>query len=130
MSIFVKKRNGKLEEFNAEKINKVIEWACDGILDVHPSDVAMNANLSVHNKISTSSIQDVMVQSAANLITENTPNYQYVAARLRIYALRKDVWGGSEAPRLYDHLRKNKKIYDDCILEKYSESEIHKINKA
>lgn len=129
MSIFVKKRNGKLEEFNAEKINKVIEWACDGILDVHPSDVAMNANLSVHNKISTSSIQDVMVQSAANLITENTPNYQYVAARLRIYALRKDVWGGSEAPRLYDHLRKNKKIYDDCILEKYSESEIHKINK-
>lgn len=129
MTTVVKKRNGKLEEFNAEKINKVIEWACEGISDVHPSDVAMNAKLSVYNKISTSSIQDVIVQSAANLITEDAPNYQYVAARLRIYALRKDVWGGSEAPRLYDHLRKNKKIYDDCILEKYSESEIHKINK-
>ena len=129
MSIFVKKRNGKLEEFNAEKINKVVEWACVGIQDVNPSDVAMGAKLSIHNKILTSSIQDVLVQAASNLTTENAPNYQYVAARLKIYALRKDVWGESEPPRLYDHLRKNKKIYDDCVLELYSESEIHKINK-
>ena len=129
MGILVKKRSGKLEEFNAEKINKVVEWACTGILDVSPSDVAMNAHLSIHNKISTASIQDVLVQSASNLVSEGSPNYQYVAARLRIYALRKEVWGESDPPRLYDHLRKNKKIYDDCILAKYSESEIHKINK-
>ena len=59
MSIFVKKRNGKLEEFNAEKINKVIEWACDGLLEVSQSDVAMNAKLSINNKITTSAIQEI-----------------------------------------------------------------------
>lgn len=129
MSIFVKKRNGKLEEFNAEKINKVIEWACEGLSDVSPSDVAMNAQLSITNKIKTSEIQNILVQSAENMISEDNPNYQYVASRLRIYALRKDVWGESEAPRLLDHLKNNKKHYDEELLNSYSESEIHKINK-
>lgn len=129
MSILVKKRDGKLEEFDAEKINKVIEWACEGLTDVSPSDVAMNAHLSIHNKISTASIQEVLAQSAENLVSASNPNYQYVSARLKTYALRKEVWGESDPPRLYDHIRKNKKIYDDSLLEMYSESEIHKINK-
>ena len=129
MTIFVKKRNGKLEAFDAEKINKVIEWACGDLSDVSISDIAMNAHLSIFNKITTSSIQDILAQSAENLVSETNPNYQYVAARLKLYALRKSVWGESDPPRLYDHLRKNKKIYDDCLLELYSESEIHKINK-
>lgn len=129
MSIQVKKRNGRLEQFDAEKINKVIEWACDKIEGVNASDVAMNAKISISNKIKTSDIQEVMIRSAYDLITLEHPNYQFVAARLRTYALRKEVWGGSEAPRLYDFLRKNKKLYDPSILESYSESEIHKINK-
>ena len=129
MDLLVRKRNGETEEFQAEKVNKVLEWACDGLTDVSPSDVAMNAKLSIHNKISTSDIHEVMIQSAYNLISEESPNYQFVAARLRIYALRKEVWGGSQPPRLYDHLKKNKKVYDDSILESYSESEIHKIDK-
>jgi ribonucleoside-diphosphate reductase alpha chain len=129
MDLLVRKRNGETEEFQAEKVNKVLEWACDGLTDVSPSDVAMNAKLSIHNKISTSEIHEVMIQSAYNLISEESPNYQFVAARLRIYAIRKEVWGSSEPPRLYDHIRKNKKLYDDVILESYSESEIHKIDK-
>ena len=125
----VRKRNGKLEEFDAEKINKVLAWACDGLDNVNPSDIAMYSRMTIENKIKTSGIHETMIQSAVNLITEDSPNYQYVAARLRIYALRKEVWGESEPPRLYDHLRKNKKQYDEVILESYSESEIHKINK-
>ncbi len=125
----IRKRNGKLEDFDAEKINKVIAWACQEISDVSDSDVAMNSNLSIINKMETSDIQEVIIQSAANLITEEHPNYQYVAARLQTYGLRKQVWGESEPPRLYDHIRKNKKNYDPVILESYSESEIHKINK-
>lgn len=127
--ILVRKRNGDTEGFNAEKVNKVLEWACDGLTEVSPSDIAMNAKLSIYNKISTSEIHEVMIQSAYNLISEESPNYQFVASRLRIYALRKEVWGGSEPPRLYDHIRKNKKIYDDVLLESYSESTIHKIDK-
>jgi ribonucleoside-diphosphate reductase alpha chain len=127
--LLVKKRNGKFEEFNAEKVNKVLEWACEGVSDVNPSDVAMNAKLSISNKIKTKDIQEVLIQSAYNLITEETPNYQFVAARLRLYALRKEVWGGNLPPRLLDHLKKNKRVYDDVLLESYSESEIHKIDK-
>jgi ribonucleoside-diphosphate reductase alpha chain len=127
--LLVKKRNGKMEEFDAEKVNKVLEWACEGVSDVSPSDVAMNAKLSISNKIKTKDIQEVLIQSAYNLISEDTPNYQFVAARLRLYALRKEVWGGNLPPRLLDHLKKNKKVYDDVLLESYSESEIHKIDK-
>ena len=129
MDLLVRKRNGETEEFQAEKVNKVLEWACEGLDGVNPSDVAMNAKLSIHNKIKTSDIHEVMIQSAYNLISEEASNYQFVAARLRIYALRKEVWGTSEPPRLYDHIRKNKAVYDDSILESYSESEIHKIDK-
>jgi ribonucleoside-diphosphate reductase alpha chain len=127
--LLVKKRNGKFEEFDAEKVNKVLEWACEGVSDVNPSDVAMNAKLSISNKIKTKDIQEVLIQSAYNLISEDAPNYQFVAARLRLYALRKEVWGGNLPPRLLDHLKKNKKVYDDVLLESYSESEIHKIDK-
>jgi len=129
MTLQVKKRNGKLANFDAEKINKVLAWACEGIDGVSASDIAMNAHLSITNKIQTSEIQEILIQSAANLISEENHNYQYVAARLQIYALRKHVWGESEPPRLYDHLKRNKKNYDGAILESYSESELHKINK-
>ena len=125
----VRKRDGSTENFDAEKINKVLEWACENIDGVSPSDVAMNAKLSITNKIRTKDIHEVLIQSAYNLISEDTPNYQFVAARLRIYALRKEVWGGSLPPRLLDHIKRNKKIYDDTLLELYSESEIHKIDK-
>jgi ribonucleoside-diphosphate reductase alpha chain len=127
--LLVRKRNGKTENFDPEKVNKVLEWACEGITEVNPSDVAMNAKLSLFSKIRTKDIHEVLIQSAFNLISEETPNYQFVAARLRIYALRKEVWGGNLPPRLYDHIRRNKKIYDDVLLESYSESEIHKIDK-
>jgi len=129
VTLQIKKRNGKLEEFNAEKINKVLEWACSDLSDVSASDVAMNAKISISNKMKTSDIQEILVRSAYDLITLDNPNYQYVAGRLRTYALRKQVWGESDPPRLYDHLRKNKTIYNEDILKEYSESEIHKINK-
>lgn len=129
MTLMVKKRSGKLEEFMPEKINKVLEWACTGLDGVSPSDIAMYSKMTIINKMTTADIQRVVIQSAVNLITENAPNYQYAAARLAIYGLRKEVWGESDPPRLYDHLRKNKRNYDPIILESYDESEIHKINK-
>jgi ribonucleoside-diphosphate reductase alpha chain len=127
--IQIKKRNGEFEKFDAEKINKVIQWACEDIKDVNPSDVAMNAKFSIENKTSSSSIQEILIRSANDMISLDTPNYQYVAGRLRVYALRKEVWGTNEPPRLYDHLRKHRSLYDDSLLSSYSESEIHKIGK-
>jgi ribonucleoside-diphosphate reductase alpha chain len=126
--IFIKKRNGEQEKFNIEKIHKIINWAVTGIEDVSLSEIEINAKLNMVNNITSADIHRVLIDSAANLISLEKPNYQYVAGRLLSYQLRKDVWGGKHAPRLLDviHVGVRKKIYDPIILEKYSEDELNK----
>ena len=129
--IHVTKRNGEKEPFNIEKVHKIINWAIDGLENVSLSDIEMNAKLSITDGISTRDIHQTLIKSASDLTSIEQPNYQYVAARLLNYALRKEVWGDNESPRLYEHILScvNKNVYDPLILEKYSESEIHKIGK-
>jgi ribonucleoside-diphosphate reductase alpha chain len=78
--IYVLKRDGRKELLNYEKVNKVLEWATDGISSVSASDVAMNAKLQIYSGINTSDIHRVLIQSASDMITEDTPNYQFVAS--------------------------------------------------
>jgi len=127
----VVKRDGSHENFNIDKIHKVINWAIDGIQDVGLSEVEINAKLNLIENIPTKEIHKVLIESAANLISIEKPNYQFVASRLLSYQLRKDVWGGKIPPRLIDviHSGIKNKIYDSIILEKYSESEINKIGE-
>lgn len=127
----VRKRNGDLEGFNIEKINKIISWATQGIADVSLSEVEINAKLNIKENITTKEIHQVLIESAANLISLEKPNYQYVASRLLNYQLRKDVWGGKHAPRLLDVIQNGvkAKIYDPIILEKYTEDEINKLGE-
>ena len=128
----IKKRSGEHEKFNIEKINKVINWAIEGISGVSLSEVEINAKLNISENITTQDIHQVIIDSAANLISLEKPNYQYVASRLLNYQLRKDVWGGKHAPRLLDVIYSGirKKVYDESILEKYSEDEINKIGEV
>jgi ribonucleoside-diphosphate reductase alpha chain len=128
----IKKRSGEFEKFNIEKINKVINWATEGISGVSLSEVEINAKLNITENITTQDIHQVIIDSAANLISLEKPNYQYVASRLLNYQLRKDVWGGKHAPRLIDviHAGIKKKVYDGAIIEKYSEDEINKIGEV
>jgi len=130
--IMIKKRSGEFEKFNIEKINKVINWAIEGISGVSLSEVEINAKLNITENITTQDIHQVIIDSAANLISLEKPNYQYVASRLLNYQLRKDVWGGKHAPRLIDviHAGIKKKVYDSAIIEKYSEDEINKIGEV
>lgn len=127
----VRKRNGDLEGFNIEKINKIINWAIENIPGVSLSEVEINAKLNITENITTKEIHQVLIESAANLISLEKPNYQYVASRLLNYQLRKDVWGGRHAPRLLDIIKDGikAKIYDPIILEKYTESEINKMGE-
>jgi ribonucleoside-diphosphate reductase alpha chain len=129
--IHVKKRDGKQEKFDVEKINKVISWAVSGIDGVSLSEIEINAKLNISDNISTREIHKVLIESASNLISTQKPNYQYVAGRLLNYQLRKDVWGGRHAPRLIDviHTGIKKKIYDPVILDKFTEEEINKIGE-
>jgi ribonucleoside-diphosphate reductase alpha chain len=125
----VTKRGGGLAEFDVEKIHKVVQWATNGINGVSFSDIVMNANLSIYDKIETSDIHKLIIKSANDLISEAAPSYQYVASRLLNMALRKDVWGSGNAPRLYDFIAKRVElgIYDPFILDKWTEQEIDKI---
>jgi len=135
MNIRVKKRNGRLEDFNVEKIHQVVNWACEGINGVSFSDIEMNAELALHDKIPSTEIHDILIDSANDLISEEEPNYQYVAAKLLNFKLRKDVWGGYNPPRLYDHIKDLVRLdlYDPCIIkgmkESYTKEEINKLGE-
>ena len=129
--ILIKKRNDTLEKFDIEKINKVIKWAIDGYSNVSLTDIEINAKISMKDGISSKEIHSLLIESAANLISISSPNYQYVASRLLNYQLRKEVWNGKHAPRLIEFIQNNikNKIYDPIILEKYTPDEINKIGE-
>ena len=131
MNITVKKRDGKVEKFNIDKINKVIKWAIDGYTEVSLTDIEINAKINISQGITTKQIHSLLIESAANLISLEKPNYQFVAARLLNYQLRKDVWRGKHAPRLLEFLKEGlkNKIYDPIILDKYTEDEMNKIGE-
>lgn len=131
MDITIIKRNGKKETFDANKINKVLEWATEGIKDVNITDVIVRAKLSISDSMTSSDIHDALIASAEDLITVETPNYEKVAANLLNYKLRKVVWGGKNPPKLFDFIKNLVKqgYYDKNLLEKYSEKDINKIDE-
>jgi len=128
--IYVLKRDGRKELLNYEKVNKVLEWATDGISSVSASDVAMNAKLQIYNGINTSDIHRVLIQSAADMITEESPNYQFVASKLLNYLLRKEVFNTyTNFPRLKDFIRTNidRGVYDSEVVNYYTDKDLDKI---
>ena len=80
--IFIKKRGGKTEKFNADKINKILQWATEDIKGVGFEEVAMNAHLSFFDGMNSKDIHKMLIEASANLISEEKTNYQYVASRL------------------------------------------------
>ncbi len=130
--LIVTKRNGNKEVFEAEKINKVLLWATQGLSGVSASDVAMNAQLQFYPGIKTSEIHKVLIQSAVDMINEKNPNYQYVASNLLNYLLRKEVFETKiEMPSLIWTIKRNigEDLYDGLILDKYTEDEISDLDK-
>jgi len=130
--ITIIKRDGTKVPVDYEKINKVLIWATEGTHGVSASEIAMNANLQLFSGIKTEDIHKVLIQSAVNLISEETPNYQHVAASLLNYLLRKQIFNsaGDNLPSLFSVVKKNVKagVYDKLVLEKYNEEEFEKLN--
>ena len=102
----VQKRSGQLEDINIDKLHKVVQYACDGITGVSPSEVEINSQIQLYTGITSTDIQETLIKSAADLISEETPNYQYVAGRLINYHLRKQVYGRFTPPCLCDIIDK------------------------
>lgn len=129
--ISVTKRSGNKEPLDLEKIHRVLEWATDGITGVSISEIELRANIQLYDGIPAYDIHELLIKSASELISVETPNYQYVAARLVNYKLRKDVYGQYEPTRLYDLVVKNVKlgVYDPLLLQLYSEAEFDAVEK-
>jgi len=129
-SIFVTKRSGETEPFNINKIHRVLEWACQDLTGVSVSEIEMRANVQIYEKMDSVKIHDLLIKSSSELITENTPNYQFVAARLINYKLKKLVYGDKDPWPLIDIINHNidAGVYDPEILNQYSEAEIDYIN--
>lgn len=103
MTIYVIKRNGTKQPLDIDRLHKVIEWSCEGLSGVSVSEIELRSCIQFYNNIKSSDIQETMIKAAADLITEESPNYQYVAGRLISYHLRKEVYGKYEPDHLYDH---------------------------
>ncbi len=131
MSILVTKRNGNKEEFHLSKIHKVLDWACKDITGVSVSEIELKANVQLYDSMDTDSIHELLIKSAADLISEPTPNYQFVAARLVNYKLRKHVYGQFEPTDVYTHIKKNIElgVYDGDILNQYTEEEFRYVTE-
>ena len=128
--IVVTKRDGTREPLEIEKLHKVVEWACEGITGVSPSEVEIKSHLQFYDNIKTADIQETVIKSAADLISEETPNYQYVAGRLINYHIRKDVYGQFDPWHITKLIKQNIDLgmYDPDLLDLYTPEEWDKIN--
>lgn len=125
-NIRVTKRDGSKELINLDKIHQVLDWAVEGLDNVSISQIEMKSSIQFYDGITTDDIHETLVKTAADLISEATPNYQYVASRLALFRLRKVVYGGIQPTKLYKHIKQltKKGLYDKHILEDYTKSEI------
>ena len=129
--ILVNKRNNRGKEpLNIEKIHEMVEYAVEDISGVSASQVEMNSGLQFYDGITTDEIQQILIKSANDLISLENPNYQFVAARLLLYSLRKQVIGRLwDHPHLYDHVKKGVEIgvYDPDILKWYDKKDFDRM---
>ena len=129
-SLLVTKRDGTTERINLDKIHRVLDWAAEGLNNVSISQVELRSHIQFYDGIKTSDIHETIIKAAADLISREAPDYQYLAARLAIFHLRKKAYGQFEPPKLYDHVVKMVELgkYDTHLLEDYTEEEFEQMN--
>ena len=126
----VKKRNGSIEPLNLEKMHVMVEQACNGLAGVSASQVEIQSGIQFYDGITTGEIQEILIRSASDLIDLDHPNYQFVAARLLLFSLRKQLFGRMhENPTVKDHVAKcvDKGVYDSELMVLYSDEEYEKL---
>ena len=132
--LYIIKRDGRKELLDINKVHKMTEAACEGLNGVSSSEVEMNSGLQFTDSMTTNEIQEILIKSANDLISLESPNYQYVAARLLLFSLQKHVFGKFTPSNAHTPLRfvvaRNieRGVYDRAILEKYSDDEWAKLD--
>jgi len=126
----VVKRNGTIQPLNLEKMHVMVEQACEGLAGVSASQVEIQSGIQFYDGISTGEIQEILIRSASDLIDLDHPNYQYVAARLLLYSVRKSIFGRIyEMPKVREHVIESieRGVYDPELIELYDEEEYTKL---
>ena len=129
----VKKRSGSIEPLDLNKMHVMVEEACKDLAGVSASQIEIQSGLQFYDGITTAEIQEILIKSSSDLISLDHPNYQFVAARLLLFSLRKSLYGRiKEHPSLGDHITEciKKGIYDPCITTNYSDDEIDELDKC
>ena len=128
-NLFVTKRNGEKEHIDLEKIHKVIDWAAEGLDNVSVSQVELKSHIQFYDGIKTEDIHETIIKSAADLISEETPDYQFLSARLAIFHLRKKAYGTFEPPKLYEHVISlvASGKYDQHLITDYTQDEFEQM---
>lgn len=131
-AIQVTKRDGRKEAIDLDKIHRVLDWAAMGLNHVSVSQVELKSHIQFYDGIRTRDIHETIIKAAADLISADTPDYQYMAARLAIFHLRKIAYGRFEPPHLFDHVSKlvAAERYDEHLLQDYSREEYDILNDA
>ncbi|WP_076923974.1 class 1a ribonucleoside-diphosphate reductase subunit alpha [Pseudoalteromonas sp. EB27] len=126
----VSKRDGRKEPLDLDKIHRVIEWAAEGLNNVSVSQVELKSHIQFYDGIRTKDIHETIIKAAADQISKESPDYQYLAARLAVFHLRKKAYGQFEPPRLFDHVTKmvDDKRYDAHLLVDYTEQELDELD--
>lgn len=129
-SLQVIKRDGRREPIDLDKIHRVLDWAAEGLQNVSVSQVELKSHIQFYDGIRTRDIHETVIKSAADLISTETPDYQYMAARLAIFHLRKIAYGDFQPPHLFDHVTRLTEMqrYDQHILRDYSREEFDQLN--
>ncbi|MCL1114784.1 MULTISPECIES: class 1a ribonucleoside-diphosphate reductase subunit alpha [Shewanella] len=126
----VTKRSGERETIDLDKIHRVITWAAKGLKNVSVSEVELRSHLQFFDGIPTEAIHETIIKAAADLISPDSPDYQFLAARLAVFHLRKKAFGQFEPPKLYDHVTRLVEMgkYDMHILADYTREEIETLD--
>ena len=126
----VSKRDGRKEPLDLDKIHRVIEWAAEGLTNVSVSQVELKSHIQFYDGIRTKDIHETIIKAAADQISKESPDYQYLAARLAVFHLRKKAYGQFEPPRLFDHVTNmvEQKRYDAHLLVDYTEQELDELD--
>ena len=127
----VRKRSGSVESLDLNKMHKMVDEACKDLAGVSASQVEINSGVQFYDGITTGEIQEILIKSASDLIELDAPNYQFVAARLLLFGVRKRLWGRlHESPSLGDHITKCIKegVYDSHFTSKYTDDEIDELD--
>ena len=125
----VKKRDGRIEPLDLDKIHKMVDEACRDLAGVSASQVEMQSGIQFYDGITTAEIQEILIRSASDLIDLDNPNYQFVAARLLLFSVRKSLYGKiREVPPFVTHVEDcvTKQVYDNQIFTNYTEEELTK----